>query len=190
LLTQGSQIPKGGERPFSEFISTPVITSIKYGPISITVDENRFQIVDSSYFEHSGSTAIARITRRYFGELLRYTPLQVAGVNFNGEIVFGDQEDERAFDKRLGIDRPSVESKFTQVEHLRISAKISFQRANDSIELQVNKPRDPSLRCTVNFNIEFRSEDVDSLLESIDRLDTFFQDFVGLLTSLEVEVPS
>ena len=85
-------------------------SSIRYGPIAVTVDESRFQIVDHGYFDHPSSTTIVDIIKRYFGKLLVHTPLQIGGVNFNGLVVFRNLEDEWEFDRRIGISRPVVQS--------------------------------------------------------------------------------
>jgi hypothetical protein len=67
---------KQDSQPFTEFISTPVITSIKYGPISLVVEENRYQIIDNR-FEDPPSSPIIQITKKYFEELLRYLPVAI-----------------------------------------------------------------------------------------------------------------
>ncbi|MBI4334639.1 MAG: hypothetical protein HY673_25575 [Chloroflexi bacterium] len=53
-------ITEEGSLPFTEFISTPVITSITYGPISITIEENRYQITDNR-FEDPPSSPIMSV---------------------------------------------------------------------------------------------------------------------------------
>lgn len=75
--------------PFTSYLSTPVVTALDYKWISIIVEENRFQIKDAK-FKVPSKSPIITISKEYFGTLLKYTPFQVGGINFGGELkVFG-----------------------------------------------------------------------------------------------------
>jgi hypothetical protein len=173
--------------PFTEFISTPVLTTIKYGPISMLVEENRYQIRDDT-LQHPPASPIIEITKVYFGKLLRYTPLQIGGMNFNGVIRFGDTRDEQQFDERLGIDRRQI-SGLTSSEDLRVGMTVSMPWHKGSAEIQLPKPRDRSQPGAINFNYEFQYADIDSFLANLDDAGLVHERFRQILNALGVETP-
>jgi hypothetical protein len=188
LLADSGRGPGSGVSPFSEFISTPVASSIRYGPIAVTVDESRFQIVDHGYFDHPSSTTIVDIIKRYFGKLLIHTPLQIGGVNFNGLVVFRNLEDEWEFDRRIGISRPVVQSWAKSPDNLRISSKVSFTREHYAVEFQVAKPKGFTDNGLVNTNYEHTFHSLDDMMKWVGSIEELYRDFVGVLQSLDVEV--
>jgi hypothetical protein len=188
LLADSARGPGSGESPFSDFISTPVASSIRYGPIAMTVDELRFQIVDHGYFDHPSNTTIVDITKRYFGELLIHTPLHIGGVNFNGLVVFRNLEDEWAFDSRIGISRSVVQSWAKAPDNLRISSKVSFTREHYSVEFQVTKAKELTDNGLVNMNYEHKFNSLPDMMKWVGSIEELYRDFVGVLQSLDVEV--
>ena len=56
-------------------------------------------------FEDPLSSPIIHIKKKYFGDILKFTPFILGGVNFNGIIKFDDRKEEETFDKQFGIDR-------------------------------------------------------------------------------------
>jgi len=176
---------KEGAQPFSEFISTPVLATIKYGPISIVVEESHFQTVDRR-FEDPPSSPIMQIAKRYFGELLRYTPLQLGGINLNGVIRFSDVKDEHAFDERLGVDRAPL-SGMVRTTDVRMGLFFSYPWKNGIVEVQLPKPKDRSKLGTINFNYEFKYKDIDGFLANLDDFGKVYATFKSLLKSLGIE---
>jgi len=172
--------------PFTEFISTPVLTTIKYGPISMLVEENRYQIRDDT-FEHPPTSPIIEITKAYFGKLLRYTPLQLGGVNLNGLLRFGDINDERQFDERLGVDRGRASGLVASAD-VRVSVNFSLPWHKGTAEIQLPKPRNPSQPGAINFNYEFQFTEIDSFLANLDDAGLVHDRFRELLDTLRVEV--
>jgi hypothetical protein len=188
LLADSGKVSGFGESPFTEFISTPLVSSIRYGPISIMVEESRFQILDNGFFEHPSNSTIVDITKQYFGRLLVHTPLQFGGVNFNGLVSFRNLEDEWAFDKRVGMDRSTFQSWARASDDLRISTKVSFQREDYMVEFQVMKAKVATENCVVNINYEHKFSSLDDMMMWIGSIDELYRDFVGVLRSLHVEV--
>ncbi len=172
-------------QPFTEFISTPVLSSIKYGSISITIEEGRFQIIDNK-FENPPASPIIEITKNYFGRLLRYTPLQIGGINLNGIIQFANDEEEQGLATRLGISRESL-SKTTGASDLQIGVSFSFAWKAGRIGVRLPQPKEDSKERDLHFNYEFKCEDIDSSLGHLDEIGQVCEKFNNLLNSLNIE---
>ncbi len=173
--------------PFTEFVSTPVISSIRYDTVSIVMDPTRFQITDRGYFDHPENSVIVEITKRFFGQVLKYTPVHTCGVNVNGRITFNSPEEECLFDARLGIDRNRVETLAPKAESLRIGMTVRFGVDDQTVELQVSKPRDVTESCDVNLNIESKTDSIEQALERVAELDELHHSVTDLLKKLGVE---
>ncbi|MCG3112567.1 MAG: hypothetical protein MCM46_12200 [Candidatus Manganitrophus sp. SB1] len=181
-----SLLDKKDAAPFSEFVSTPVLSMIKYGPISIVVEENRYQITDS-IFTNATSSPILGITKKYFGDLLRYTPLQLGGVNLIGNIHFKDAEDEKKLDQLLGINRDRLIA-LSGVSDIRSGLSFSFPWKEGMIEVQVTKLKDRSQPAAMTFNYEFRYKDIDSFLRNLDLFPEILVRFKQLCGGLGMEI--
>lgn len=169
--------------PFTEFISTPVLASLRYSNISIVVEENRYQIQDNN-FDDLISSPIIQITKDYFGKILRYTPLKIGGINFNGIIEFKDEKEEHSFDERLGIGRNKL-STFTGTSEIKYGMTFSYPYSNGFIEVQLPKPKLPDMRqCGINFNYEFKYADMDSFVSNLDNIPSLYEKFNDLLRFL------
>lgn len=172
-------------QPFTEFISTPVLSSIKYGPISITIEESRYQIRDDR-FSRPLSSPIVQITKNYFGKLLRHTPLYVGGFNLSGIIEFTDPDDEQNFDRRLGMSREQL-CKMADADEIRVSIFFSFCWKNGMIEIRLPKPKELTKPGEFNFNYEFKYQDIDNFLANLEDFEQVYDKFDNLLESLNVE---
>ena len=177
------------ELPFTEFISTPVVSSIRYGAIQITVDASRFQIADHGYFKDPKGTTIATIARRYFGDLLKYTPFQFCGINFNGQIEFDSTLDEQGFDNRFGINEEAIQAWAKNCIELRVGVHVAFRRKERSVEIQVHKPKELAGKGILNGNFECQISTTAEMIASVDALDELHAEFLEMLSRLEVEVP-
>ena len=171
-------------KPFTDFVSTPVLVSIKYDNISIAVEENRFQIMDFK-FEDPLSSPIINITKKYFGNILQYTPFILGGVNFNGIIKFSDTKDEEMFDRQLGMEREKVSIIFG-VDNIRMGFSFSYQLNKGIVEVNLPKAKDRSKPGTVNFNYEFKYENISNFIDTLDDLPIVYEKFNKLLDSLKI----
>ena len=171
--------------PFTDFLSTPVLACIRYAPINLLVEENRYQIRDDR-FEDPPSSPIIEITRKYFGELLRFTPLQLGGINLNGIIKFVDVSDEQAFDERLGLTRKNLSDTVGSTD-VRIGVSFSFPWNKGMVDVHLFRPKDRSQPGTISFNYEFNYQDIDSFLKNLDDSDQVYKKFIDLLQSLGVK---
>ncbi len=171
--------------PYTGYLSTPVVTTLTYQWVSLIVEENRFQIKDTN-IKIPAKSPIIQITKKYFGELLRYTPFTVGGINFSGTLAFMNGKDERDFDNSLGIDAKRFRS-YIDTSAVRYSSKINFLWDGDQIEFRVNKPKEGQKNSNLNFNFEFAYRDIDSFIGKLDETDRVYKKFNRILKQLNVE---
>ena len=177
---------ENNKKQFTEFISTPILSTIKYGPISIVVEETRFQIIDFR-FKVSSKNPIIDITTRYFGKHLKYTPFELGGVNFNGIIKFDNIEDENDLDKNLGITRDKLVGKINESK-VRIGIAFTYPWKKGEIKIQLTKPKENTKPCSINFNYEFKYDDIENFLNNLEDVDEAFEKFTDLLSSIGVKL--
>lgn len=180
-----SLLEKRDNNPFTEFISTPVLASIKYESISITIEGNRYQIKDTNYGELAKSPIIS-ITKKYFGEILRYTPLQIGGINLSGVIKFIDNNDEQKFDENLGISKSNL-CTYADTEDIRFGISFTFPWLEGLVDVQISKLEESSGSRTINLNYEFKNDNMENLLANLDKVEQTHEKFRGLLQSLGME---
>lgn len=175
---------KKGKKPFNEFLSTPPVTSIRYKWISIIVDQNRYQIKDDSK-KTSYESPIIQITKEYFGKYLKYTPFILGGLNFHGELLFHDGEDQISFDSKMGIDSSRLAISHESYPEFDIRIKLPW---NDG-KIEIRKSKDPidKLKGAFNFNYEFKYEDIDSFMNKLDDVSVAYKKCADILESLGVE---
>jgi hypothetical protein len=179
-----SLLAKERNKQFDQFISTPVMATIRYGPVSIIVDENRYQIKDDRLADPA-SSPIMGIARKYFGDLLRYTPLKVGGVNLNGVIRFTDEEDLGRFEQREGLNRQAISGLIGQPA-FRASLTLGFAWHKGLVEVRLHRAKNEPETIRANFNYEFGYSDIDSFLANLDDVGLVYQRFREFLASLEV----
>ena len=144
---------KEGESPFTEFFSTPPMAQITYEKYSLLVREDRYQAMDTTGSDPCTSPMIA-ITKRYFGDLLKYTPFNLGGVNLNCDLVFESQAEMERLDAALGIERDRTATAF-EATGLTMNITATFPFENGRIMVVVAKPKDATKPTKLNFNHEF-----------------------------------
>lgn len=175
--------------PFTQYVSTPLLTTLTYKWISIIIEQNRYQIKDTRFTKPLESPIIS-IPKEYFGRVLKHTPITLGGINFGGDISFSDSEDETRFDESLGIDRQKFQIHLGLVK-AQYSPKINLvwdDGQEDQFELTLNKPKSFSGACAVNFNFEFIYKDMNSFVMKIDEAGKVHERFYTILRELNVEV--
>jgi len=178
---------KPNSKPFTDFISSPVITTIKYGYISLAVQENSYQIIDKNY-ENPESSPIIKITENYFGKFLKYTPFKIGGINLNGTIQFSDKADEFNFDQKIGINR-EILCTHSGSNNLSVGISFNFPWESETIEVTVNKPKVSPQIGNINFNYEFKYNDnIDAFLGNLGKVGQINNKFIEFIKKLDVEV--
>jgi len=178
-------IDKDAGRPFDEFVSVPILATIRYGHVSITVQEDRYQILDNR-FGSPADSPIFDITRNYFQKHLKYTPFTVGGMNLNGIIYFSDLSDELKFDERLGINRPKF-AELLRADGIRTGATVAAAHRNGLIEVQIAKPKDGSPVALFNLNYEFKYEEIGTFMANLDDAEALYHESQRILLALGVE---
>jgi len=173
------------ETIFSEFISTPVLASMKYDYISIVVQEDRYQIVDSK-FKTFKETPIIIFTKNYFGKTLQYTPFSLGGMNLNAQISYENKKDESEFDKSLGLNKARFK-KLTNANDIRIGSTFTYPFEDGYIEVQIIKPKERNKPARVNFNYEFPYNDINSFMKYLDKGPIIYEQLLEMLAHLGVE---
>jgi hypothetical protein len=173
--------------PFTEYLSTPVVTTLVYKWISIIVEEGRFQIKDNNFGIPSKSPIIS-ITKKYFGEHLRYTPFQLGGINFAGKLNFTNENDEITFDKKFGIDCKTFAKYFKIEKKVQYSTKLNYPLNEDRIELRVDKSKKHQEKAMLSFNFEFTYDNIDSFISKLDEVDGVYKVFKEMLKKLKTEI--
>ena len=142
------------EKPFTKFISTPVFSNLVLGPIEFIVDEQRFQIRDTS-INNWTDTKILYIAQNYY-DTLRYTPLKMVGINFNSEITFATSKESMSFQQLF---LPESSQVLGIISNSDISANIVLRyRYSDNgarVTLTINPPNKANDKRIINFNYEF-----------------------------------
>lgn len=173
--------------PFTEYLSTPIVTTLVYKWIAIITEEGRFQIKDNKFGIPSKSPIVS-ITKKYFGEHLKYTPFQLGGINFAGQLNFANENDEIAFDKKLGIDSNVFANIIKIKGEIQYSTKINYPLNEDRLELRVDKSKKHQERAELNFNCEFSYDNIDSFISKLDEADRIYEIFQKMLKNLETEI--
>jgi len=179
-----SLIEENPTKPFDEFVSVPILATIRYGPVSITVQEDRYQILDNR-FARPADSPIIEITRNYFRKHLRYTPFVAGGMNLNGVIRFSDPGDEITFDERLGINRGRI-VELLQTDEVRAGAALVAAYRNGFIEAQITKPKDQPSAGLLNLNYEFKFQDIDSFIANLEDGEVLYLELQRILGELGV----
>ena len=129
------------DNPFTEFFSTPPVARIAYGDYSILVQQDRYQAIDVTGADPT-ETPIIGITRKYFGEVLEYTPFTLGGLNLNCELMFKADE-ERKLDRALGVDHNKVKEAFA-CDNAVVSLTTRFPFLEGNLLVGVAKPKKPN----------------------------------------------
>jgi len=142
------------KKPFSKFISTPVLSNLVLDTIEFIIDEQRFQIRDKSVADWI-DTKILHIAQKYF-EILKYTPLKVVGINMNSKITFSTSKEEETFQSLFLMQ----ESKIVQVlskSNILASTVLRYAYSDNGgrIALTIEQPKKINNERIVNFNYEF-----------------------------------
>ena len=158
-----------GEAVFTEFFSTPPMARIAYKKYSLLVYEERFQAIDTTG-DDPRESPIIQITKNYFGNLLKYTPFTVGGLNLNCELTLGPAE-EQVIDGILGINREQANQAFGFVSTIGSITGI-FPFLDGKMSVVFAKPKDPGNPTKVNFNYEFSYPgSMEAFLSNIDKVD-------------------
>lgn len=159
---------KESETPYTEFFSTPPVSRIAYEEFSIQIQEDRFQAMDTSGGDPQTSPIIG-ITKRLYGDILKYTPFTRGGLNLNYEIFLENDQERNTLDAKMGIDMSQARIAF-DTDNPSISITATFPFNNGRILISMAKPRDTyPLNCNFNMDFDF-NQNLNDFLMHIDEI--------------------
>ncbi len=172
-----------GEKPFTEFLSTPPFTRLVIGSIEFVVDERRFQIRDHSVSEWAGSVILG-IAEKYFG-VLPHTPLKVVGLNLNSTITFDSIEEAGRFQGLFFPDESPIIAMVSK-ESVSASSVLRFPYSEDGgrVTLTIERADTEKPRRGVNFNYEFDFTDWSGFKTELQRVPEIAQCSDGIFRRL------
>lgn len=172
-----------GDPPFSNYIATPVMTTITYEHLSILADASRFQITD--YKLPPEKNLNNEIAEKYF-KILAYTPMRMVGFNLNGLLTYKDDSEQLEFEKHLGINHEAL-YKIMTVSKIDLSGSIKADWEGGSKAIAL--AQDPiSRQPGINLNCEFPCDDFSSLKIQLAKYEKVYHEFSRLLRELGIEV--
>ena len=163
----------------THFISTPPFATIAFGTVEIIVEEQRFQIRETSLSDWKES-CIFDIIKQYYN-VLKYTPIKTVGINLNAQISFDSPEEADVFQKLL-MPVTSKISKIIAKENADTSMIIRYPYSDGGRSmLTIDKTIPGDLR-RLSFNYEFDCPSetpakwsmFNSKLEKIEELSDYF----------------
>lgn len=172
------------EKPYSDFLSTPVLTKLTYKNIDIVIEEGRYQITDISSTPPTDSPIVI-FTKNYFS-VLKYTPFVLGGFNFHNFLSFGSKDEKIEFEDRFIADRNST-YKELGINNFEISLQMACPFNQNKIEISIAKVMANDLVKIFNFNYEFRYKDIDSFLGTLDEVPILFDKFKTILSKLKIQ---
>jgi len=172
------------DKPFSDFLSTPVLTKLTYKNINIVIEESRYQITDTANISPLESPII-QFTKNYFS-VLKYTPLGLGGFNFNYFISFGSKDEKLEFENSFISDRNEIykELGFTNFE---VSLQLACPFNQNKLEFAIARVTANDLAKVFNFNYEFRYKEIDSFLANLDDIPILLKQITGMFAKLKIQ---
>jgi len=146
------------EKPFTKFVSTPVLANLVLENIEFIIDESRFQIQDIAISKWTG-TKILNIAEKYF-DTLPYTPLKIVGINFNVAITFDNPKENLNF-QELVLSEGSKIKGIISKDNITADLVLRYPYTNDKerIQLSLKQSNKQDNKRVINFNYEFNFSD-------------------------------
>lgn len=156
------------EKPFTRFISTPVVSNLVLGNIEITVDEARFQIRDIAVSNWT-ETKIFDIAKKYF-KVLPHTPLNAVGINLSSTITFTTNKETADFQQFL-LPKNSGILKVISADNISANLVLLYPYgASGRITLMLNQPKNTDNQRIINFNYEFDFTDWSKFADELEKV--------------------
>lgn len=178
------QVTNPEQKPYDNFISTPVVARLQYRNINVVIEEGRYQITDNSGVDPLGSV-ITDFTKNYF-TVLKFTPLALGGINFNTLIHFESAKEKRSFEDMFIVDRNNFYKDLIGNCNFELGFQIECPCADGKSRIKVAiDNRANELTKVLNFNWEFGlNNGMESLLQSINRIPELYQQYNGIVEKL------
>ena len=173
----------------TNFISTPILTTIAFGSVEIIVEERRFQIRHTNLPSWT-ETPIFDIVIKYY-DVLKFTPVETAGFNFNCKIVFDSLEEANNFHKILLPDTSKIKEIIS--EDVDVGMKLLYSyKDNGRVLLTIERLIHEKSERVLNFNYEFsclkdgqtKWSIFKERLSKVDQLTQYFSDITGRLLEI------
>jgi len=157
------------DRPFSKFVSTPVVVELEFDSIRFVVDVNRFLLMQTGVRDWSDSK-VGLIASRYF-KTLSYTPVTLVGFNLSCTVGPTTPTQDAEFQatflgpksrilKAIGVDRPVAD----------ITLRYPAEGDNARLSLTVSRPMKTEVARSLNLNYEFDFAGWDDFQKRLERI--------------------
>jgi len=171
------------EKPFTSFISTPIVSDLVLENIQFIVEVGRFQIRDMAISEWT-ETRVLDIAIKYF-EVLPYTPLKIVGVNLNATITFGTPQETQNF-QHIFLPENSKVVGIISKDNIVADLVLRYPYSDNGgrITLTLSRQNKTNIKRTVNLNYEFNFVDWTNFkaeLSKISQIAEYFDSILGEL---------
>jgi hypothetical protein len=171
------------QKPYTKFISTPVLSNLVLENIEFIVEEGRFQIRDVAISEWA-ETKIFNIAIQYF-KILHYTPLNIIGVNLNATIGFETLQEAQNFQKLFLPENSKIISILSK-DNVVADFILRYPYSDDSerIMLSLSQKNKSNKERIANLNYEFNFIDEKNFQTELSKISQIGKYFDLILNQL------
>lgn len=179
------ELLKDSKKPFTDFVSTPVLVNLIYNPISLLINQNYFQ-ARHDFITDPTQSPIISITKKYF-ELLHNTPINVCGFNFSGKLTLNSADEVEAFDKKIGLEK-GVLLKLANEKCERTNFSFTYKWNEGKIEVSIPTIKEHQNQFFLNLNYEFPFESLTDFSNRLAMIPGIFEEYKRICNELTGEI--
>ncbi|MCJ7620623.1 MAG: hypothetical protein MUP64_10455 [Anaerolineae bacterium] len=180
-----------GDEKFLDEKYAPIFSIINFEKIKILMDLDRFQVIEEKLDNFENNRVISFVNE-YFN-ILEYTPLRVAGINFNVDVkidilkIMKFIKTKKLFDMFriknivLNIEKNINENKLDEI--LNIKLKAVFDNKH-TIQMGINKKNNDIYNVNYNYEIICLEKKPEEIKYFKDNFNSIYEDYKNNLKTL------